>query len=411
VNPEENIIYTEDDFSYTVSSGGAAVITRYTGKGGTLTLPAVLGGKRVRRIGRRAFYCNPNIRRVTLPDGIISIGSGAFQMCVELKSITLPETLTSIGEMAFLGCYSLPEINLPEGLTSIGDSAFNYCRNLKSVYLPGSVSRIVANPFRHSPALTRIETAPGSPYEFYDGALFYKPRRCLVSWLFSNTGSSCTVPYGTEAIGIEAFGSCAGLMHITLPETLTSISSAAFADCIGLTSIYLPGGVRDIGANPFQGCEHLDEIKTAPGSPYLEVIGGALISRADRRLVAFPSGKRGGLYAVPDGVRYIGDRAFYNCSFNASVTIPSEVRAIGNEAFVKCSGLTRVCLPEGLEHIGEMCFSYCTGLEAVTLPGSLQTAGAGAFHSCSRLTADVIQNSFAARYCRENHIKTHIYKP
>ena len=101
---------------------------------------------------RPAFEKNrAEVASVTIPDGSAVIEgyiyssfaserkSGAFQNCTALESITLPDGVVEIGSYAFSGCSSLIEITLPDGLTCIGDYAFNFCEDLTIVSLPDSL--------------------------------------------------------------------------------------------------------------------------------------------------------------------------------------------------------------------------------------------------------------------------------
>ena len=58
-----------------------------------------------------------------------------------------------------------------------------------------------------------------------------------------------------------AFGSCAGLREVNLPDGLLEIGDNAFKGCERLTSITLPDGLVKLGASAFEGCESLIEIK------------------------------------------------------------------------------------------------------------------------------------------------------
>ena len=56
---------------------------------------------------------------VTIPDGIISIGSNAFEYCNSLTGVTLPDSVTSVEDSAFFGCDKLISVKLPNSLMSI----------------------------------------------------------------------------------------------------------------------------------------------------------------------------------------------------------------------------------------------------------------------------------------------------
>ena len=229
------------------------------------------------------------------------------------------------------------------------------------------------------------------------------------------------------SIGESAFVWCNALTSVTIPEGVTTISDYAFSNCSGLTSVIIPDSVKEIGANPFEGCEKLTAIKVSPEHEYLAVTDGALVFKPDMRLLSFPMNKQGE-YAIPQGIREIGDRAFYNCdgltsvtipesvtsigdsafthcSSLTSVTIPSSVTSIGNGAFSLCSGLTSVTIPSSVTSIGFMAFSHCSGLTSVTIPEGVTSIGEGAFAECAdELTLTVQRDSCAVDYCRENEL-------
>ena len=62
-----------------------------------------------------------------------TIVDNLFVDCVNLKNITIPEGVTSIGSSAFRDCSNLTEITLPSTLQTIGDWAFSNCSSLTSV--------------------------------------------------------------------------------------------------------------------------------------------------------------------------------------------------------------------------------------------------------------------------------------
>ena len=74
---------------------------------------------------------------------------------------------------------------------------------------------------------------------------------------------------------------------------------------------------------------------------------------------------------IPNGVREIGEQAFFYCENLVSVTIPASVTAIREQAFRGCSKLRSVTLPEGLKVIEESAFRRCSSLSSVNIPVSL----------------------------------------
>jgi hypothetical protein len=68
--------------------------------------------------------------------GITGIGnnySSGFNYCSNLKSITIPNSVTTIGDSAFSSCSSLMSVSIPNFVTTIGNYAFSSCNNLTSV--------------------------------------------------------------------------------------------------------------------------------------------------------------------------------------------------------------------------------------------------------------------------------------
>jgi hypothetical protein len=114
----------------TKADGNGVTITRYTGQGGAVVIPASIGGKSVTRIGDRAFYSRGNLASVTIPDSVISIGDWAFSGCGNLASVTIPNSVTSIGKSAFSWC-SMTSVTIPSSVTRIGHWAFSGCTSLK----------------------------------------------------------------------------------------------------------------------------------------------------------------------------------------------------------------------------------------------------------------------------------------
>ena len=73
----------------------------------------------------------------------------AFCMCSSLKSVTIPNGITRIPNMTFYYCTSLKNIVIPESVTEIGANAFGNCSSLESIVIPASVTTIDATYLSH----------------------------------------------------------------------------------------------------------------------------------------------------------------------------------------------------------------------------------------------------------------------
>ena len=88
---------------------------------------------------------------------------------------------------------------------------------------------------------------------------------------------------------------------------------------------------------------------------------------------------------LPQGLSYIGARAFCDSPMLNEVKIPSTVTKIMQSAFSGCTGLKEIELPPQLEEIDYNSFYGCSGLTEITIPSSVKTIRSGAFENCTSL--------------------------
>ena len=152
--------YNDEDLTATVSG--------YTGTATEVVIPAEVTHEdntyKVTAIGYIAFWNNSTLTRVTIPEGVKTIGPNAFIGCTSLTSITIPEGVTTIEYYAFCDCTSLTNVIIPEGVTYIGNRAFIGCTSLKSVSLPASLT--VCDQAFYRLNLTKVTFATPQPPDF-----------------------------------------------------------------------------------------------------------------------------------------------------------------------------------------------------------------------------------------------------
>ncbi len=95
---------------------------------------------------------------------------------------------------------------------------------------------------------------------------------------------------------------------------------------------------------------------------------------------------------IPNGVKGIGNRAFYNCKGLMSVELPSGLLSIGDSAFENCEALHSITIPASTAYIGDKAFAY-SALTSVTLMNGIQAIDQNAFRFCSALTSISIPQS------------------
>ena len=98
---------------------------------------------------------------------VASVESDAFADCADLRSVSLPDSLRSVGFRAFLGCTNLTNVVVGAGLKVVEFDAFSRCPNLAAVRIAATNATIYANAFRtedgKAPAVFEVGGVPSEP--------------------------------------------------------------------------------------------------------------------------------------------------------------------------------------------------------------------------------------------------------
>ncbi len=333
--------YVVGDFNYRFNSDTyTAVVKQYYGTATEVTVPSTVtnsGYTYTVTEMRDSFWNNETVTKVTISDGIKTIGTSAFQNCDTLTSVIIPSSVTTIARSAFRDNTGLTAFTIPSTVKTIGEGAFAYCTGLTAVTISNGVEEIAQSAFEGCVGLTSI-VIPSSVTTIGKGAFR------------DNTGlTSITIPSSVKTIGQFAFTNCTGLTSVTISEGVEEIGKDAFRECTGLTSVVIPDSVILIDEGAFWECTGLESV------------------------------------TIPEGVTTIGHSAFRGCTGLTSVTIPGSVTTIGQGAFSICTGLESVVISDGVEEIVQDAFYGCTGLTSITIPDSVTTIGEYAFGDCSSL--------------------------
>lgn len=115
------------------SSSPAGTLPSYSLTGLTnltdITLPAGL-----KVIGDGALS-GTGITRLSVPDGVTTIGNYALMRCANLESVDMKDNVTRIGTRAFAYCPKLSAVTISSGLTEVPEGLFEACGGLKSLDL------------------------------------------------------------------------------------------------------------------------------------------------------------------------------------------------------------------------------------------------------------------------------------
>lgn len=222
-----------------------------------------------------------SITKVTIGEGVTSVGNYAFYNCTLLFSVSLPSTLKTIGEYSFSGCSTIVDFTVPSGVTTIGAYAFSGCSSLNEIDLGTGVTTINQNAFSSCASLTSI-----------------------------------VFPDSVTTLGSSVCYGCSGLTSVTLPNSLTTIPGSAFSSCSKLPTITIPNSVTTIQSSAFSNCSKLATVEFGTG---LITIGSQAFYSSGLTSIT-----------IPDTVTTINERAFESCSKLLDVHVSKSLSTLGN---------------------------------------------------------------------------------
>lgn len=408
---------TDGDWGYEVWKDGSVQLTHYYGTATEITLPSVVGGKKVSAFGGKNVNCAFSAKRVEVinfPSSIVKINQGVYEWpkLREIKVAADNEKFSSVDGTLFSKgkwvLYAYPPMKegtsykIPSSVKRIADGAFHKTR-IESVTIPSTVTEIGRSAFSQSGLL------------------------------------SVTIPASVENFGDDAFSSNYNMAEVVFSDGIKTINgNTIFYGCEKLTKLKIPASVERIDEGALSEIEHLKEfIVDGANSQYCSY-GGNLYDKSKTVLLARPAGKTATTFTVPATVKRIGKRAFYCSMYLREVIFPEGVKEIGYEAFASCTGIssyqfpkkinvieggafrnnqslrtmilpegirvlqedTFVCcdnlknliLPDSLEIICKNAFEY-SGLPSIEIPDSVKEIQEGAFYRCRELKKVVLPNS------------------
>ncbi len=243
-----------NEFIYTELPNGNIEINSCIHLGRFINIPCSINGKEVvgikSKIAFKGVFENGSIvESLQLPSTLKYIGYAAFADCCNMKNVSIPDSVLSIGKYAFVNCKNMELVQLPFFLKSISKTAFWACEKLNSVSIPPGVKRIGRGAFGNCFKLENI-VLPDSLSFISDYGFF----SC-------KSLENIILPKSLIGIGEKAFAFCENLERINVPITLRYIGNYAFYNCIRLHDVILPGELKNIGDNAFGNCYSIDESK------------------------------------------------------------------------------------------------------------------------------------------------------
>lgn len=337
---------------HTVAFNGCTAITELTllaknlkESGAFYDLEHLTVGAGVESIPSGLCY-GSNLRELSLPDSVRTIGSNAFYDCKELAGAILSTSLEEIGPKAF-GFTAISSICIQSEHVQIGDEAFASCEALQSVELRVAQATICSRAFTHCTALGSIDFSDARVS--MDSFVFWgcEALQSVSGTRYLQVSSDKIFPshlYRTENALVLCLSSLVAIdadeidSTVALPEGITYIAPEVFRDCNVIKSVILPSTLRQIGDYAFSGCTRLRSVEFQDG---LEKLGAGVFSGC----TALES------VVLPDGLEKLGAGVFNGCTALESVVFPDGVKELPSLVLGNCPALTEISLGGGIAQI------------------------------------------------------------
>ena len=346
------------DYLYSLD-GDNAIIVGYVGNNCDISIPAIIDGHSVTKIGDLAFYGNETIKSITLPDSVIEIGSDAF------RGSTI-ETIDT------------------NKVVDIGDRAFYACKHLNDGIICGSSLRTIGNYCFAFSTIKKLILNDG--FESLGDSAFYTA--------FDGETCKLFVPSSIRYLGYSLFNGASGTIFLESPE---------IEDVVGTN--YRTGGnetvicgTSDMELHVSNGFSYYEatrngvayatiiNIEVEQGATSLtipEQINGATVEDIKDACIFTYNGETIDEVIVEARLTHLKTSMFQGLRAK-SIVLPDSIITIDLWAFA-WSNLETIRIPNSVISINSAAFSYCDFLERVYLPSSIQTMGYDLFEASSKV--------------------------
>lgn len=371
-----SILYNEEYFCYDLSEQDDNpdfeiknnVLIKYIGNKEKVTIP-----NGVLKIGTGAFWNNLIVNEILIPKTVTCIAGDAFVYCENLKTLKIPVSVFEIGDNPFAGCVDLvlecdsdnfvledgvllnkertviihysPNKKdavyvIPETVQWLGKHSFYKCNNLMKAIITKNVSFVGNNVFSDC---ENIVLENKSPHYIY------------INGLLCNSQLTDVYHY---SIGSK-------IINVTIPEGIRTIGRNSFWNARDVKSISIPSTVRQIGYNPFAYCLNA---KIKNSSPRYELFNGLLYSKNLEELICCTSKMAENEVVLPNNLISIGRNAFTGCENLNEINLVDSLKYINRGAFSGCINLIEISIPLSVISIGDWAFNNCVNLKLIWLP-------------------------------------------
>lgn len=385
-------------------------------------LESIVFGRKITKIGSYAFRLCENLKSLTIPDCVKEIEQDVFAN-TGVENLIISASVTYIHPVLY-GLPTLQKIDVdPNNLnySSLEGILYNYEKTSLICYptkkaveeyeVPNSVEIIENKAFYNNDYLTKITLPEGlikiSDYAFYDTDQLDNLKipdsvEYIGEYAFFSCDHLVSLLFGHDlrAIGREAFGCCLNLREITLPSALSRETDAPFSGSgIERVNISVDAGLLYISLADFQ---FLKEIRVEEGNKFYSSQDGVLFDNSKTKLVCYPKARESEDYKIPDTVKEISDKSFYDCDNLVNIVIPESVEYIKNRAFQDCGRLLSVIIPSSVTKIDDYAFAECYALKEFRVTAHTAELGKAIFEADNDVVIYCEKDSPMHRYAEYN---------
>ena len=327
------------------------------------------------------------IETIHVGEGVVNLGScfartpvkpkaGPLQDAKpQLKTVTLPSTLTTIGSGAFYHATALTDIQIPDGVTTIGSKAFEWCSALTELDIPAGVTSVGTQAFKRNGKNT-IRFLGKTVPKFGDNIFYQTSKKCKLV-------VPCQKAW-VSAVENLAFPGTVSYTDHQKAKAVKTVQPTAKAKGYQLINCSVCGTEKE-----------KVEFTLAKGKKFTS---GSLIYQVNKKdqsvTVTKATKKTLTTVSVPDtvtfgGVKYkvtvIGKSAFQSNTKLKKVTLGKYVTTISDFAFYKCYKLQKVICTKGITTVGKGAFNSDKALVSISTLQNVVSVGDSAFYKCYKL--------------------------
>ncbi len=365
-------------------------------------IKSIKTGSKTTTIDQTAFLEDAALKKVTLLEGLQTIGRWAFAG-VGAEKIVIPSTVTRVDGGAFrnsngfnsglrtLACLA----TTPPSMENAGDLVDDY--SIVTLYVPDeSIEAYQAaeywkkftnmKPLSEMPNVEEV-TVDGIVYELdlnTGTATLINGAAASGDFVVPNTIVRDRATFTVTGIGNGAFDENTNLNSITLNEDLETIGDDAF-QYSSIPSLHLPAKVQSVGHDFHYKATSMAEITVDENNPYLCAENSLLMSKDKKVVWGFPVANPATELILPEEVEIVKNDAVNRCKNLLKIVINDGCKTIEDYAFDNCTSCTELIIGKGVETIGYRSFRSLSSMTSVTMPEELIEIGEYAFHNCAAL--------------------------